>query len=75
MKKTKSTVFSKATIELIDGEFYITEPAKKSEDMPAMFNLTDELKQWCNMENVTLSIKFDEQVGNEPQISDIFVED
>lgn len=77
MKKTKSTAFTKARIEMVDGEFLIIEPGKK--DAPdKVYSLTAELKEWCEIEGVSLVIKKDEDVAPEDvveEINDEFIED
>lgn len=75
MKKTRSTAFSKARIEEVDGELIIIEPGKK--DMPdSVYSLTDELNEWLGIEGVSLTIKKDEEIIPDDMIvEDEFIED
>lgn len=76
MKKTRSTAFSKARIEEVDGELLIIEIGKK--DAPdRVYSLTDELMEWVGVEGVSLTIKKDEEIVPDDMIeeSDEFIED
>lgn len=76
MKKTRSTAFSKARIEEVDGELLIIEIGKK--DAPdRVYSLTDELMEWVGVEGVSLTIKKDEKIVPDDMIeeSDEFIED
>ena len=78
MKKTRTTVFSKARIEEVDGELLIIEAGKK--DAPDnVYSLTNELNEWLGVEGISLTIKKDEEIIPddmiEPEYSDEFYED
>lgn len=78
MKKTRTTAFSKARIEEVDGELLIIEAGKK--DAPNnVYSLTNELNEWLGVEGISLTIKKDEEIIPddmiEPEYSDEFYED
>lgn len=60
MKKSRTTVFSKARIVEQDGELIIIEAGKKDEP-DNVYSLTKELTEWLGVDGVTLSIKKDEE--------------
>ena len=74
MKKTRTTAFTKARIEEVDGELLIIEVGKK--DAPdRVYSLTNELMEWAGVEGVSLTIKKDEEIVPEDMTIDEFVED
>lgn len=77
MKKSRTTAFSKARIELVDDELLIIEAGKK--DAPdKVFSLTKELNEWLGVDGISLTIKKDQQLvpeDAEEEIDDSFVED
>lgn len=77
MKKSRTTAFSKARIELVDDELLIIEAGKK--DAPdKVFSLTKELNEWLGVDGISLTIKKDQQLAPEDaeeKIDDSFVED
>lgn len=79
MKKSRTTAFSKARIELVDDELYIVEAGKK--DAPDnVYSLTKELNEWIGIDGISLTIKKDEEItpddyDGEEEYSDEFIED
>lgn len=74
MKKTRTTAFTKARIEEVDGELLIIEVGKK--DAPdRVYSLTNELMEWAGVEGISLTIKKDEEIVPEDMTIDEFVED
>ena len=74
MKKTRTTAFTKARIEEVDGELLIIEVGKK--DAPdRVYSLTNELMEWAGVEGVSVTIKKDEEIVPEDMTIDEFVED
>ena len=76
MKKTRSTAFSKARIEEVDGELLIIEAGKK--DNPnSVYSLTDELNEWLGVEGISLTIRKDEEIIPDEIVesNDEFIED
>ena len=74
MKKTRTTAFTKARIEEVDGELLIIEVGKK--DAPdRVYSLTSELMEWAGVEGVSLTIKKDEEIVPEDMTTDEFIED
>lgn len=61
-KETKSLGFSKAKITLEDGQFIITETTKDEEKV---YNLTQKLQEWVDVEGITLTIKKDHELDSE----------
>ena len=77
MKKSRTTAFSKARIEEVDGELLIIEAGKK-DNPDNVYSLTKELNEWLGVEGVSLTIKKDEEVIPDDMIDeydDEFVED
>lgn len=62
MKETKSTKFNKATITEEDGKYIITETTK---DDTKVYNLSDKLNEWLNVDGVNLTISKDSEVPSE----------
>lgn len=62
MKETRNITFSKATITEENGEFIITETVK--EDC-RVYNLTEKLKEWIDVDGITLTLKKDTEVPSE----------
>ena len=74
MKKTRTTAFTKARIEEVDGELLIIEVGKK--DAPdRVYSLTNELMEWAGVEGVSLTIKKDEEIVPDDMTTDEFIED
>lgn len=61
MKKTRSTAFSKARIEEVDGELLIIEAGKK-DNPDSVYSLTDELNEWLGVEGISLTIRKDKEI-------------
>lgn len=61
-KETKSLGFSKAKITLENGEFIITETTKDDEKV---YNLTQKLQEWIDIEGITLTLKKDNELDSE----------
>lgn len=61
-KETKSIGFSKACITEEDGQFIITETTKDSTNV---YSLTEKIREWLNVEGVTLTIKKDSELVSE----------
>ena len=76
MKKTRSTAFSKARIEEVDGELLIIEAGKK-DNPDSVYSLTDELNEWLGVEGISLTIRKDKEIiPNEiVESNDEFIED
>lgn len=74
MKKTRTTAFTKARIEEVDGELLIIEVGKK--DAPdRVYSLTNELMEWAGVEGVSVTIKKDEEIVPDDMTTDEFIED
>lgn len=76
MKKTRSTVFSKARIEEVDGELLIIEAGKK-DNPDSVYSLTEELNEWLGVEGISLTIRKDEEIIPDEIVesNDEFIED
>lgn len=76
MKKTRSTVFSKARIEEVDGELLIIEAGKK-DNPDSVYSLTEELNEWLGIEGISLTIRKDEEIIPDEIVesNDEFIED
>ena len=76
MKKTRSTAFSKARIEEVDGELLIIEAGKK-DNPDSVYSLTEELNEWLGVEGISLTIRKDEEIIPDEIVesNDEFVED
>lgn len=79
MKKTRSTVFSKAKIVEVDSQLLIVESGKKDES-DKVYSLTNELLTWADVEGISLSIKKDEEIDPEDimdndELFDEFIKD
>lgn len=76
MKKTRSTAFSKARIEEVDGELLIIEAGKK-DNPDSVYSLTDELNEWLGVEGISLTIRKDEEIIPDEIVesNDEFIED
>lgn len=61
-KINKSIGFSKAIITEEDGVFYIEEIMKDSTNR---YNLTDKLKEWVEIDGISLTIKKDSELPSE----------
>jgi len=76
MKKTRSTAFSKARIEEVDGELLIIEAGKK-DNPDSVYSLTEELNEWLGVEGISLTIRKDEEIIPDEIVesNDEFIED
>ncbi|QPW62032.1 YonK family protein [Clostridium botulinum] len=61
-KENKSVTFTKATITKEDGAYKITEYHK---DNVQEFNLSKKLDEYLDIENLSLTIKKDEEITGE----------
>ena len=61
-KENKSIQFSKAIITEEDGEFIITEYQKQD---TKVYNLNEKLREWIDIEGITLSLKKDKELPSE----------
>ncbi|WP_346938161.1 YonK family protein [uncultured Clostridium sp.] len=61
-KENKSIQFSKAIITEEDGEFIITEYQKED---TKVYNLNEKLREWLDIEGITLSLKKDKELPSE----------
>lgn len=62
MKETRNISFSKAQISEENGEFIITETTK---DEMKVYNLTEKLREWVNIEGISLKLSKDSEVPSE----------
>lgn len=62
MKENRSIGFSKATITEEDGNFIITEVTK---DEQKVYNLSEKLREWLEVDGVSLTIKRDLEIPSE----------
>jgi len=61
-KENKSIQFSKAVITEENGEFIITEYQKED---TKVYNLNEKLREWLDIEGITLSLKKDKELPSE----------
>lgn len=61
-KENKSIGYSKATITEENGEFIITETTK---DEQKVYNLSEKLREWVEIDGVSLTIKRDLEIPSE----------
>jgi hypothetical protein len=62
MKENRNISFAKATITEENGEFIITETVK---DDTKVYNLTEKIREWINIEGVSLKLAKDSEIPSE----------